>query len=265
VKAKPAKDTTMSLDPTDPRSPSKQIADDLRERIVSGELGEGARLPSERELTDRYLVAPQTVRQAVAILKNEGLAIGKPGRGVFVRARGPLIRLGTDRFSRSRRAAGKSAQQAEAEAMGRSFHQEVLELGVVCAPAHVAERLGMRPGEPVFKRYRREYVGDEPNQVAASFYPCEVVEGTAVTETSTGPGGSYARLEEAGYPLTDFYEEFSARMPSPEEVRLLRLPAGTPVVHVLRIAYSGERAVEVFESVVNASMVVFTNRFTAPE
>jgi len=255
----------MSLDRTDPRSPSKQIADDLRESIVSGELAAGARLPSERELAQRYLVAAQTVRQAVAILKNEGLAIGRPGRGVFVRSQGPLIRLGTDRFSRSRRAAGKSAQQAEAEAMGRSFRQEILELGEVAAPPHVAARLGLAPGDPVFKRCRREYVGDEPNQVAASYYRPEVVEGTAITRTSTGPGGSYARLEEAGHLLTDFYEEFSARMPSPAEVRLLRLPAGTPVVHVLRVAYSGEQALEVFESVVNASMIVFTNRFPAPE
>lgn len=255
----------MSLDRTDPRSPSKQIADDLRESIVSGELAAGERLPSERELAQRYLVAAQTVRQAVSILKNAGLAIGRPGRGVFVRAQGPLIRLGTDRFSRSRRAAGRSAQQAEAEAMGRSFRQEILELGEVPAPPHVAAHLGVPPGDPVFKRYRREYVGDEPNQVAASYYRREVVEGTAVTGTSTGPGGSYARLEEAGHLLTEFYEELSARMPSPEEVRLLQLPAGTPVVHVLRVAYSGEQAVEVFESVVNASMIVFTNRFPAPE
>lgn len=255
----------MSLDPTDPRSPSKQIADDLRELIASGVLGAGAKLPSERELAERYRVAPQTVRQAVAILKHEGLALGQPGRGVFVRSKGPLIRLGTDRFSRARRIAGKSAQQAEAEAMGRSFRQEILSLGEVPAPAHIAAHLKLNPGDTVFKRYRREYVGDEPNQVAASYYRPEVVTGTAITETSTGPGGSYARLEEAGHPLTEFYEEFSARMPTPEEVRLLRLTAGTPVVCVLRVAYSGSEAVEVFESVVNASMIVFTNRFPAPE
>lgn len=255
----------MSLDPTDPRSPSKQIADDLRELIASGELGPGAKLPSERELTERYRVAAQTVRQAVAIIKHEGLADGRPGRGVFVRSKGPLIRLGTDRFSRAGRIAGKSAQQAEAEAMGRSFRQEILDLGDVAAPTHIAVHLGVSPGDIVFRRYRREYVGDEPNQVAASYYRPEVVTGTAITETSTGPGGSYARLEEAGHTLTEFYEEFSARMPTPDEVRLLRLPAGTPVVCVLRVAYSGDEALEVFESVVNAGMIVFTNRFPAPE
>ena len=255
----------MSLDPTDPRSPSKQIADDLRALVTTGELSAGDKLPSERELSDRYHVAPQTVRQAVGILKHEGLVVGQAGRGVFVRTRGPLIRLGTDRFSRAKRAAGKSAQQAEAEAMGRSFRQEVLELAEVPASARIAAHLGVNEGEPVFKRYRREYVGEEPNQIAASYYRPGIVNGTAVTEQSTGPGGSYARLEEAGYTLTEFYEEFNARMPTPDEVRLLRLPAGTPVMCVLRVAYSDDQPVEVFESVVNTSMIVFTNRFPAPE
>jgi len=255
----------MSLDPTDPRSPSKQIADDLRALITAGELSAGDKLPSERELSDQYHVAPQTVRQAVGILKHEGLVVGQAGRGVFVRIRGPLIRLGSDRFSRAKRLAGKSAQQAEAEAMGRSFRQEVLELAEVPAPASIAAHLGVNAGDPVFKRYRREYVGEEPNQIAASYYRPEIVNGTAVMEQRTGPGGSYARLEEAGYALTEFYEEYNARMPTPDEVRLLRLPAGTPVMCVLRIAYSDDQPVEVFESVVNASMIVFTNRFPAPE
>ena len=255
----------MHLDRTDPRSPSRQIADDLREQIKTGGFAPGAQLPSERVLSQRYEVAPQTVRQALALLKNEGLVLGQAGRGVFVRTSPPLIRLGTERFSRSRRAAGKSAQQAEAEAMGRSFRQEILELAEVPAPAHIAGHLGVAEGDPVFRRYRREYVSDEPNQVAASYYRPEVVAGTAITEISTGPGGSYARLEEKGFTLTDFYEEFAARMPTPEEVRLLWLLPGTPVMTVLRIAYTAEGPVEVFESVANADMIVFTSRIPAPE
>lgn len=255
----------MSLDPTDPRSPSKQIAADLRDQIASGALPPDAKLPSERELSERFHVAPQTVRQAVALLKNEGLVVGQAGRGVFVRSREPLIRLGTDRFSRAHRTAGKSAQQAEAEGIGRTFRQEILELAEVPAPAHIAEHLGVCEGEPVFKRSRREYVGDEPNQVAVSYYRPEVVAGTAITQVNTGPGGSYARLEEAGHTLIEFYEEFTARMPTPDELRLLRLPAGTPVVNVLRVAHDAKGPVEVFESVVNSRMIVFTNRFAAPD
>ena len=101
--------------------------------------------------------------------------------------------------------------------------------------------------------------------VSASYYRPETVEGTTITQTSTGPGGSYASLEEAGHILTEFYQEFRARMPTPEEIRLLQLPLGTPVVCVLRVAYTAAGPIEVYESVVNANMIVFTERFPAPE
>jgi GntR family transcriptional regulator len=255
----------MQIDPTDPRSPSKQIAAALRDQIVSGELAPGARLQTERALTAEWGVAPQTIRQAVAILKNEGLVIGKAGSGVFVRTAPPLIRLGTARFSRAKRAAGKAAQQSEAEAAGRTFRQEVLGLGEVEAPEFVARWFGVEPGAAVFRRYRREYVDEQITHVSASYYMPEVVAGTAITETSTGPGGSYARLEEKGHLLTRFHQEFSARMPTPDEIRLLRLPAGTPVMDVVRVAYGEHGPLEVYTSVVNASMIIFTEDFDAPE
>lgn len=255
----------MSIDPTDPLTPSKQIAADLREQINSGQLAPGAKLLSERVLTAQYGVAPQTVRQALTYLKNEGLVIGQAGRGVFVRTNPPLIRLGPERFSRARRAAGKAAQQSEAEAAGRTFRQEVLELKEVVAPDHVVDWLGVERGALVFLRYRREYVDEQVTHVSASYYRTETVKDTLITQLKTGPGGSYARLEEAGHILTEFYQEFRARMPTPPEIRLLQLPMGTPVVCVLRIAYTADGPIEVYDSVVNANMIVFTERFPAPE
>src|ERR1700759_4536624 len=123
----------MTIDSMDPRSPSVQIADWLRQQITGGDLGPGDKLPSERELADRFGVAPQTIRQAIDKLKHEGRVAGQPGRGVFVLSRPPLIRLGSERFNRSYRAAGKSAQQADAEAAGLAFRQGVLELADVQA------------------------------------------------------------------------------------------------------------------------------------
>ena len=87
----------------------------------------------------------------------------------------------------------------------------------------------------------------------------------AVTQTSTGPGGSYARLEENGHTLTRFHQEFFARMPTPDEVRLLQLPSGTPVMDVLRVAYGEDGPLEVYTAVVNAVTIIFTEDFDAPD
>jgi GntR family transcriptional regulator len=65
--------------------------------------------------------------------------------------------------------------------------------------------------------------------------------------------------------LTKFREEIRARMPNPDEVRMLRLPPGTPVVTVLRVAMTADGPIEVFSSVMNAASAVFVYDFDAPE
>lgn len=255
----------MSIDPTDPRSPSRQIADALREEIVSGRIEPGKKLPSERELVEQYGTASQTVKQAIGLLKAEGLVEGRKGSGVYVREAPVITRVGMDRFSRSKRAAGRAAQQAEAEAAGLSWKQEVLHLGEVPAPAWVADVYGIAEEAPVFVRRRREWVGDQPNQLADSYYRPEVVDGTAIKELKTGPGGSLARLEEAGHRIVRFREQLKTGMPSPEEVRSLRLPEGVPVFRMRRVTFAESGPVEVFESVMAGDRFEFTYEFDAPE
>jgi GntR family transcriptional regulator len=255
----------MSIDPTDPRSASKQIAAVLRAAIESGVYPPDTKLPSARTLAELHGVSQETASKAVAILKNEGLVISRTGSGAYVRKTPPLLRFGVERFSRAKRAAGLAALKAEATAAKLSSHQEVLELAEVPAPDWVAKWYDLEPGTPVFKRRRREWIEDEPNQIADSYYRPEVVAGTAITQESTGLGGSYARLEEQGHILTKFHEEICARMPSPDEVRALRLPPGTPVMTVLRIAMTADGPIEVFSSVMNARSAVFVYDFDAPE
>lgn len=72
------------LDDTDPRPAYVQIADDLRASIASGELAPPARLPSQRDLAERYGVAPETLRRAVDILAREGLVSAGSTRGTFI-------------------------------------------------------------------------------------------------------------------------------------------------------------------------------------
>jgi DNA-binding GntR family transcriptional regulator len=61
-----------------------QIADQIRQRIVSGELPPGSALPSEKALAAHHGVARQTVRRAVRLLKEEGVVYSSQGRGTFV-------------------------------------------------------------------------------------------------------------------------------------------------------------------------------------
>lgn len=64
----------------------QQVADDLRRRIASAEFPVGSAIPSTTKLTKTYGVSITVVRAAVTQLRVDGLLVGQPGKGVFVRA-----------------------------------------------------------------------------------------------------------------------------------------------------------------------------------
>jgi len=64
--------------------PYQRIVQDVRDKIRSGRLTAGAKLPSTRELADEYEVAPGTVQRALAELRTAGLIYSHQGRGSFV-------------------------------------------------------------------------------------------------------------------------------------------------------------------------------------
>lgn len=62
----------------------KELAEQLRERIVSGRLSPGEQLPSLTELRQEFDVSATVARMALAELRNEGLVITQQGKGAFV-------------------------------------------------------------------------------------------------------------------------------------------------------------------------------------
>jgi GntR family transcriptional regulator, arabinose operon transcriptional repressor len=63
---------------------NRQLTNYFRERILDGRLPAGTRLPTDNELADEYQLSRDTVRQALAILADEGLIERVQGRGTFV-------------------------------------------------------------------------------------------------------------------------------------------------------------------------------------
>jgi DNA-binding GntR family transcriptional regulator len=64
-----------------PRGTYRQIADDLRRRVGSGDLAPGDMVPSELTLVEQHGVSRGTVRSALALLVDEGLIEVVPGQG----------------------------------------------------------------------------------------------------------------------------------------------------------------------------------------
>ena len=63
----------------------EQVADALRQKIASGELEPGAKLPSEKYLAEEYEVGRDTIRDALQHLRKEGLVESRRGYRTIVR------------------------------------------------------------------------------------------------------------------------------------------------------------------------------------
>jgi GntR family transcriptional regulator len=72
------------IDPNGPRLVYVQVADHIQDRIRSGTLPLGSRLPPERDLATEYGVSYDTIRRATALLRERGLIQTVHGRGTFV-------------------------------------------------------------------------------------------------------------------------------------------------------------------------------------
>ena len=238
--------------------PSRRIAEALRQAIDAGEYPPGARLPSERELASRYGSARNTAREAISLLQAEGLVDVQHGRGAFVRRPAPLLRLGANRYSRRlREKTGLSPFRAEAARQGKTAHVDVPDISRVVPPADVAERLGVPTDEPsVVQRVNHYFADDEPVQLGVTYIPWEIADGSVLaTEAVTGTGSIYGRFEELGHTITRAREEISSRMPRPEEVEILRVPPGVPVIEVLHTGIDQDgRAFEVTRFVMRADL-----------
>ncbi|WP_234444152.1 GntR family transcriptional regulator [Streptomyces sp. NRRL S-1868] len=176
-------------DTDDARPVYQRIADDLRRQIDEGTLRVGARIPSRAELKRSYTASDQTVDRAVRVLKSAGYAEGQFGRGVFVTDRAPVGTLlrstgAVDSpFAARIAAVGGGVGPAGGvvwEAVSNAAH----------APDRIAERLRIAPGDPVMCTHY-EYLADRrPVQLATSWEPLAITEGTDVVHPERGP---YAR------------------------------------------------------------------------
>jgi GntR family transcriptional regulator len=253
-----------AVDVTSPQPGFLQIAAQLREAIRSGVYPPGSKLPSEAELTAAFGVARMTVRAGLAELRSEDLIVPEQGRGVFVKARPPVRRLAADRFARRHRVAGQAAFLAEADQIGAKPTVDQIVVTRAEPPSRVRELLDLEQEAQVVVRSRRYLLDGQPVETAISYIPLTLAAGTQIEAENTGPGGLYARLEDAGHRLAHFTEEVAARMPTPEERARLQLQAGTPVMTVLRIAYDTDgRPVEVCDTVKAATSYVLEYRVDA--
>ncbi|MEV6281961.1 GntR family transcriptional regulator [Kribbella sp. NPDC051770] len=142
-----------------PAPPYRQIADEIRARISSGELQAGDLVPSVRSLMREYSVAIATAQRALSTLRNEGYLKSKRGVGSIVTTQEERASILGDKSS----GAGKVSPAGQYTKVGEAAIGEASE--------RVAAALGLAPGAPIVQRMRMSYRADgKPVSMATSYF-----------------------------------------------------------------------------------------------
>ncbi len=242
-----------------------QITDDLRGKIEDGTYGPGALLPSEPELAQKYEVSRQTARSALKALEQEGLIVVHSTRGRTVRNRPPLRRISSKYRHGSHSESGKPVFDTEAIAQGQIPSRRMLMVGRGPVPRDIATWLGTESGQEVVIRKRLQFLNGIPAVISTSYYPLWVAEGTRLESADALPEGPDNLIEGLGHRFAHGMELLQARMPSPDEVRLLELDPGVPVVRMLHIDYDPEgRTLQVADDLYAADQHEFAFEWSEP-
>jgi GntR family transcriptional regulator len=214
-----------------------QIASYLRDGILNGDFPPGEKLPSSRELTDRFGAAAQTIRNAINMLEKEELAYTRRGAGVYVRQHRQRT-MEPANYKNPPGDGGKYQWITAAEQKGLAGKSDLLAVEEVVPPAAIRDAFGLAEGEKVQLRRQVLYLDDQPCELVEVYIPLDLARGTPITEKRKIRGGVGRVLSEAGLPPLRCVDKVAARWPTPEQAKVLRMPTKLPVLRQFRVTYS---------------------------
>lgn len=228
-----------------------RIAADLRRRISSGEFGPGDQIPTLPDLCEHYGVSQTTIRNALDLLRNEGIVESRARAGTRVRARPAIHRMAADRYRST--PGGKSTPYTRDQGIGWTEYRLDKRFERVQADPELAALFECEVGERLLARHFVFHDNDQPTQMSTSYVRWSDVAGTPVADpiNEPWPGGTKAQLATLGIRVMTITESFTAGMPTELEAATLRIGSGVPVLRYTRkhIADTG-RVVEVAHPIV---------------
>ncbi len=221
----------------------RQIAEDLREQIESGQLEPGQQLRTELELRDHYGASRNTVRDAIKWLTNLGLVETKPGQGTFVaRKMDPFVTTlsGDPEIGEGDEGARYLSEVSERNRKPKSSPVQV----EIQETDHIAAALKLKNNAEVISRHERRFIDGIPWSMRTSYYPMEFADrGAELLRSARNiDQGTVQYLAEAlGIRQVGYRDSIDVRAPNPTEADFFKLPPDgrVPMYEITRTAYDG--------------------------
>ncbi|WP_344412367.1 GntR family transcriptional regulator [Amycolatopsis minnesotensis] len=201
---------------------ARRIADVLRQQISGDAFPDGV-LPDERALTAQLDASRNAVREALGLLRAEGVITRRQGVGTTVVR--PKYGHGLDRL----------AGLAETLIGYGTVTNEVRAAHVVTEPpSAVAERLALPPGAGAVHLERLRRLDGEPLSLDTTYLPTDI--GGPLLERDLANRDVFAVLEEiTGHRLGHAEVTVHAVTADPDTAALLHIPAGAAVFAIDRL------------------------------
>jgi GntR family transcriptional regulator len=214
----------------------RHIAEDLRQKIESGELQRGSQLPTESELQQSYDASRNTVRDAIKWLITRRMVETRPGQGTFVTERiTPLVTTLTGDPASG--GGEEDVYLAEVVAKSRTPNSSTPRVEIHRAAGVVANALRIEEDAHVVSRHQERFIDGTPWSLQTSFYPMSLVErgATQLLLPADIKGGAVAYLaERCGVTQASYRDSISVRAPNETETVFFKLPAdGRIAVYVI--------------------------------
>lgn len=198
----------------------------LKDKIASGELADGERLPGEFALAEAHDVSRVTIRQALELLAAEDLIQKKSGSGSYVQRPASKVRTVL---------ADVANVFAHLIEMGRTTGVRLLSFEYVSPPDQIRQALELEADERSQRSVRVRLVDGVPFSYLVAHVPERI-------------GRSFSREDLASVPLLELIErsgltsasatqEISAVLSSPEVAKVLGIDVGMPLVALRRVVH----------------------------
>ncbi|MEU1981406.1 GntR family transcriptional regulator [Nocardia sp. NPDC019395] len=199
---------------------ARRVADILRHQIHAGTVGDT--LPSEQELATEHETSRNTIRDALTLLRDEGLIARAPRLGTRVAAR--KFDHGLDALL---------GLQETLEGRG-TVRNEVRAAQRITAPPVVARRLGLAPGEQVVYLERLRYLGDQPLSLDLTYLAPDI--GARVLDHDLAHTDVFVLLEQLGGQSLGSADLTVESIPADRHTAAtLDVPGGAPLLMLERL------------------------------
>lgn len=229
-----------AIDRASPIPAYVQILQQLRAEVLA--LPAGAAVASERELAERFSVSRMTAREAVRILRQEGLLYHERGRGMFV------VRRKLDLHERP----GLAGFSAEMRDRGLAPRTRLLRFERVLARGDIAQHLRLAAGASVYRIERLRLSDEVPMVHECTHVPMTVFPSLYRYDLSRDALYRILR-EDAGVRFARAAEELEAAAAGRTIGRLFQMSASDPVLSIRRIVFdTSDRPIETTRSIYRA-------------